>query len=152
MPNGHTSLRAFRCLRRVVALGAVGLILALSWLAVDPSSHVGLHAAASAATHAHSEHTHEDDARGDQACHHQGDDTSSQGCGQEGEGSGAVCDDPGCAVVRFAAGATDPFHPQILTDPRSAAAPPVQTPSVDRKPDRTPVVWPAPSCGPPRWA
>jgi hypothetical protein len=152
MPTGTPSLRALRTVRQVVALGAVALILALSWLAVDGSAHVRLHSAASAAEPASGKHAYAHDQGGSHACHHDDHESARHGCDQGGDGSGEACDDPGCAVARFAAGATDPFHPPILTGPPSRVAPSVQVPAVDRTPDRTPLAWPAPSCGPPQWA
>lgn len=147
MPTATPSLRALRWLRKGVALGGVALVLALSWLSVDGSAHVWLHATAPHAADSTCEEGHDHD--GDHADHPGSDEGSGTGCAHGGAGAGAACDDPGCAVVRFAAGATDPFQPQLLTGPSRRFSSGVETPSVDREPDRTPLAWPAPSCGPP---
>ena len=152
MSFAYPSLRALRYLRQVIALGGVGLVLALSWLAVDGSAHGSLHVAGSIDRPAACGHDHDHGAGGDHTGHSAGPEEHGDGRAHGGAGAGAACDDPGCAVLRFAAGATDPLQPQLLTGPARRCSPGVQAPSVDEEPDRTPLAWPAPSCGPPQRA
>jgi len=149
MSFATSPLRAFRHLRRVVALGAVGLMLALSWLAVDGTAHGSLHVAASVDLPAGCGHDHDLGTGGGHGGH--SGDPGQPGAGHThgGAGTDGACDDPGCAVLRFAAGATDPFQPQVVTGPSRRFSPWVQAPAADREPDRMPLAWPAPSCGPP---
>lgn len=146
------SLRSFRFLRRVVALGGVGLVLALDWLASDGSAHRSLHIAAAGDPHAACGHDHDYGAGGDHSGHSGGPGEGGAGRTRDGAGTGAACDDPGCAVRRYAAGATDPFQPQVLRGTSQRYSPWRKAPSADRGPNRTPLAWPAPSCGPPQRA
>lgn len=114
-------------LQRWVALGCVAVVLALSWLAVDPSAHAALHAAESGAAHADCDHAPSHD--------HDAPPTS--------------CDDPSCAITQFLSGATDLLALVVLVLLFVCRARIVCWPLFSEVPDRAPFAWPAPSCGPP---
>jgi len=119
-----------RLLRQGVAAACVGLVLLLSWLAVDDAAHAALHAAESAASAAcsHPEHAHGHD---------------------HAPESGAPCDEPACVITQFFAGATDVVALMALLLIGALAVVAARWQVVESLRARVAFAWVAPSCGPP---
>lgn len=120
-----------RLLRQGVAAACVGLVLALSWLAVDDGAHAALHAAAdstAAAACSHPEHAHGHD---------------------HAPESGAPCDEPACVITQFFAGATDVVALVALLLLGALAVVAARWQVVESLQARVVFAWVAPSCGPP---
>lgn len=118
---------------RLAALACLGLILLLSWLAVDPAAHAALHAGraeAGAAAHDHAD------------CNH-------------GHDHGPVpptTDDSLCVITTFLSGATDLFWVALLLLLCARLLPAEKLVAIHRDIARSVLGRATPSCGPPRLA
>lgn len=122
---------SLRLLRQGVAVACVGLVLVLSWLAVDDGAHAALHAAA--------------DAPAETGCTHPG---HAHGDGAVPE-PGAPCDEPACVITQFFAGATDIVALVALLLLGALAVVAARWQVVESLQARVAFAWVAPSCGPP---